>query len=276
MALTVKKLAEMSGVSVRTLHHYDATGLLKPANHGANGYRYYEEPQLLKLQQILFYRELGFGLKEIKQVVARDAFDKIAALKSHRRQLRKKVAGTERLIETIDRTIEHLKGRRRMKLQDFFVGFSPEQQAKHEQNLIERFGDGIRRNLAQSRRRVKEWTQADWQRSGEGFAKICQGMAQAIDRNEAVESTNVQSLVRKHFEWLKQFWTPNRESYEGHGHLIVDSELRKAYEVFAPSLPEFMAQAIGVFVRREWPSSRGSTEKRRPRSSRRTDSDQQA
>ena len=71
MAYTVKKLAAMSGVSVRTLHWYDEVGLLKPAYHGANGYRYYEETQLLTLQQILFYRELGFELKQIKRVLGR-------------------------------------------------------------------------------------------------------------------------------------------------------------------------------------------------------------
>src|SRR6185436_17829254 len=66
MAYTVKQVAAMSGVSVRALHFYDETGLLKPAYLGANGYRFYEEPQLLTLQQILFYRELGFELKQIK------------------------------------------------------------------------------------------------------------------------------------------------------------------------------------------------------------------
>jgi DNA-binding transcriptional MerR regulator len=71
MAFTVKQVAGMSGVSVRTLHFYDETGLLKPASHGANGYRFYEEPQLLTLQQILFYRELGLELKQIKAVLAR-------------------------------------------------------------------------------------------------------------------------------------------------------------------------------------------------------------
>ena len=76
MAYTVKQVAAMSGVSVRTLHFYDETGLLKPAYHGANGYRFYEEPQLLKLQQILFYRELGFELKQIKRILGRRRFRK--------------------------------------------------------------------------------------------------------------------------------------------------------------------------------------------------------
>jgi len=69
MAYTVKQVAEMSGVSVRTLHFYDETGLLRPAYTGANGYRFYEEPQLLTLQQILFYRELKFELKQIKEIL---------------------------------------------------------------------------------------------------------------------------------------------------------------------------------------------------------------
>src|SRR5215208_2492183 len=87
MAYTVKQVAAISGVSVRTLHFYDETGLLKPAYHGANGYRFYEEPQLLTLQQILFYRELGLGLKEILRILGRADFEKIAALESHRRVL---------------------------------------------------------------------------------------------------------------------------------------------------------------------------------------------
>src|SRR5688572_17841922 len=85
MAYTVKQVARMSGVSVRTLHFYDETGLLKPAYLGANGYRFYEEPQLLTLQQILFYRELGFELKQIQQILDRHDFEIVAALQSHRK-----------------------------------------------------------------------------------------------------------------------------------------------------------------------------------------------
>ena len=87
MAYTVKKVAAMSGVSVRTLHFYDETGLLKPAYHGANGYRFCEEAQVLTLQQILFYRELGFELKHIKRILGRADFERVAALQSHREVL---------------------------------------------------------------------------------------------------------------------------------------------------------------------------------------------
>jgi DNA-binding transcriptional MerR regulator/quercetin dioxygenase-like cupin family protein len=124
MSYTVKQVAGISGVSVRTLHFYDEAGLLKPARYGENGYRFYDEPQLLLLQQILFYRELGFELKEIQRILSRAEFEKIAALKSHRVVLQKNIARTRRLIETIDKTIQHLKGRKKMKAEEMFVGFS--------------------------------------------------------------------------------------------------------------------------------------------------------
>src|SRR5258708_7468425 len=97
MAYTVKQVAAMSGVSVRTLHFYDETGLLKPAYLGANGYRFYDEPQLLMLQQILFYRELGLELKQIKDILGRGDFEKVAALQSHRTVLEQNHARTRRL-----------------------------------------------------------------------------------------------------------------------------------------------------------------------------------
>jgi DNA-binding transcriptional MerR regulator len=124
MAYTVKQVAAMSGVSVRTLHFYDETGLLKPAYHGANSYRFYEEPQLLTLQQILFYRELGFELKEIKRILDRPDFQNVAALESHRQVLEKNLTRTRSLIETIDKTIQHLKGTKKMKNEEMFAGFS--------------------------------------------------------------------------------------------------------------------------------------------------------
>lgn len=124
MAYTVKQLAVMSGVTVRTLHFYDEMALLKPAYSKANGYRIYEEPQLLMLQQILFYRELGFELKRIKEILSQRKFDQIAALKSHRQVLEKNVTRTRTLIETIDKTITHLKGKKKMKSEELFMGFS--------------------------------------------------------------------------------------------------------------------------------------------------------
>src|ERR1051326_8864410 len=123
MAYTVKQLAAMAGVTVRTLHFYDEMALLKPAYHKPNGYRFYEEPQLLMLQQILFYRELGFELKQINEILARADFEKVAALQSHRKVLRESLNRTRTLTETIDKTISHLKGARKMKSEELFAGF---------------------------------------------------------------------------------------------------------------------------------------------------------
>ncbi|HEX3599596.1 MAG TPA: cupin domain-containing protein [Lacipirellulaceae bacterium] len=124
MAYTVKQVAAMSGVSIRTLHFYDEVGLLNPAYVGANGYRFYEEPQLLCLQQILFYRELGIELKQIRAILGQPDFEKIAALESHRQVLELNLARTRVLIETIDKTIAHLKGTKIMKTEELFHGFS--------------------------------------------------------------------------------------------------------------------------------------------------------
>ncbi len=107
MAYTVKELAKISGVSVRTLHWYDEIGLLKPAYHGANSYRYYEEVQLLLLQQILFFRELGFNLNDIQNLLSQNDFDNIKALYAHRKVLEKDIARKNSLIATIDKTIQH-------------------------------------------------------------------------------------------------------------------------------------------------------------------------
>lgn len=124
MAYTVKQVAGMSGVSVRTLHFYDEAGLLEPAYTGANGYRFYEEPQLLTLQQILFYRELGFELRQIRQLLGRPDFQRVEALRSHRAAMEERLARTRRLLETIDHTIDHLEGRKPMQSEQIFAGFT--------------------------------------------------------------------------------------------------------------------------------------------------------
>jgi DNA-binding transcriptional MerR regulator len=251
MAYTVKKLAALSGVSVRTLHFYDEADLLKPAFYGANGYRFYEEPQLLTLQQILFYRELGFELKQIKRILQRSDFEKITALKSHRKVLEKNLVQTRQLIETIDKTIDHLKGKAKMKGEEMFVGFSPEEQARHERYLISRFGEPMKDEIARSKEKVKDWKRADWEKSGSVFNEICRDLVSAMEQKQSENSQAVQSIIQRHFEWLKNFWTPTRVSYTGHSHLITDSELRKPYEAFHPQLPEFTAAAIRVFAQKE-------------------------
>jgi DNA-binding transcriptional MerR regulator len=123
-AYTVRQVARLSGVSVRALHFYDEIGLLKPAYQAPNGYRFYQEPQLLTLQQIMFYRELGFELKQIMDILGRPDFEKVKALMAHREVLQETLARTRTLLQTIDRTAEHLKGGKEMSGEEMFVGFS--------------------------------------------------------------------------------------------------------------------------------------------------------
>ncbi len=124
MPYTVKKLAKLSGLSIRTLRFYDTIGLLKPAYYGDNNYRYYEDEQILLLQQILFYRELGFSLNDIQKIVSSDDFNKIDALISHKQVLAQNLDRTKQLIKTIDQTIAHLRGKITMRDEELFVGFA--------------------------------------------------------------------------------------------------------------------------------------------------------
>lgn len=124
MVYTVKKLAKISGISIRTLRFYDEIGLLKPAYYGDNNYRYYEEEQLLMLQQILFYRELSFPLNDIQKIINSDDFNKIDSLISHKQVLAQNIDQTKKLIKTIDQTIAHLKGKITMRDEELFTGFA--------------------------------------------------------------------------------------------------------------------------------------------------------
>src|SRR3990167_10916374 len=156
MSYTVKKLAQLSGISVRTLHFYDEIGLLKPAYYGGNNYRYYEEEQLLLLQQILFYRELGFPLNDIQKILSSDRFNKIEALESHKKILNNDLSRTQNLIKTIDKTIAHLRGEIKMKDEELYYGFDSEKQKEHEKYLVD---EGIvsQEFLDTCNKKIKNW-----------------------------------------------------------------------------------------------------------------------
>ena len=210
MVYTVTKLAKISGVSVRTLHWYDRVGLLKPAYHGANGYRYYEEDELLILQQILFFRELGFELKQIEKILKRNDFDKMKALSSHRQILQKNVERTKKLIKTIDLTIEHLKGIKKMKDHEIYLGFSNEKQDEYQKYLINRFGDKIEDSIKESSEKVNNMTKEDFEKSKKDWIHILDDLAKQWKKQASAGSSEVQKIIRNHYEWLKNYWTPDR------------------------------------------------------------------
>src|SRR5258708_18674088 len=144
MELTVKRLSKLAGVSVRTLHFYDEIGLLRPGRVGANGYRYYGQAALLRLQQILFYKELGLSLEEIADVLDQPDFDVAAALVAHRRALEQRLGRLRGLIATVDRTIAYLMGDTTMNEQELFAACGDEQQAEYEIEAEARWGQGVR------------------------------------------------------------------------------------------------------------------------------------
>ena len=146
MMYTVKKLSRLAGVSVRTLHYYDEIGVLKAQSRNASGYRQYNEEATTCLQQIMFFRELGFSLGEIKKIIARPDFDAVEALKTHRILLEKKAERINSLLATVDKTIEKLKGESQMQIKEYYEGFSGEQIEKYRQEVRERWGEVTLRN----------------------------------------------------------------------------------------------------------------------------------
>lgn len=253
MAYTVKQLAELSKISIRTLHFYDEIRLLKPAYHGANGYRFYEEEQLLVLQQILFFRELGFELKQIQKVLGRGDFDKAAALTSHKKVLQESLKRTKELIMTIDKTIEHLKGSKKMKDQEMYVGFSKEKQLEYQAYLKNRIGED-HPSFTQSEKNVKHWTKQEWEDSSKEFGIICEELAKLMKKDFVADSSEVQIVIKKHYDWLKQYWTPNRESYVGLGQGYIEFEWKKTFEPYDlnhPKLAQFFAEGMRVFAESE-------------------------
>jgi DNA-binding transcriptional MerR regulator len=239
------------------LHFYDEIGLLKPARVGENHYRHYEEEQLLALQQILFFRELGFGLKKIQDVVCSPGFDRIEALQTHREVLLKKRARMADLIRTIDQTIERLKGGKRMKTKmtdkTLYQGFAPEKQAEYEEYIKNKFGIDNQAWI-ESQRRVKKFTKTDWEKNGKEWDAICRDLAVELAKGRAASSASVQAVIRRHHTWLKKFWIPNRESYAGLGEGYTSFEWKNAFAAHDskhPKLASYMADAMRVFAEHE-------------------------
>jgi DNA-binding transcriptional MerR regulator len=255
-ALTVSEVARLSGVSVRTLHHYDEVGLLKPAHVGANGYRYYGDDELLRLQQILFHRELGFPLEAIGKVLDAPGFDRIAALKAHREALVGQARRYRRLVRTIDQTLAALEGETKMDEKGIYAGFDfdPEKQAAREARLVERFGDGVRPAIEKSLEFMASTGQAELQARKAEQEAIEAGVVEALRSGLPADGARVQGLMRRHHAWVAAWWgvAPDKPRFEGLGAVYVDDpEFRARYDGVAPGLAEYLAHAMKVFAAAE-------------------------
>jgi len=156
---SIAEVARMSKVTSRTLRHYDDIGLLSPAYVGSNGYRYYRQEQLLRLQRLLLLRELGLGLGVIAEVLDGQC-DQVAALRRHKKWLYAERDRLGQLAGTVSRTIRQLQGGEQMTAPELFEGFA-DRQAQYEAELVEQHGEGVREHFRTAREATKDWTGQD-------------------------------------------------------------------------------------------------------------------
>jgi len=249
MTYTVKELAKLSGVSIRTLHFYHEIGLLIPARVGENGYRYYEAEELLQLQQILFYRELGFPLEEIQQILGSSDFDKVAALTSHRKMLVQANQRTKALIHTIDQTIASLQGGKSMKANELYLGFDPVKQAEYEKYWTSKGGEEAQRMIQESKGNTKGWKKSDYDSVAVEFENLDRKMTEELKQGEPASSPKVQAVVRSHYQLIQKFFQPNRTVYAGLGQMYTEHpDFRARYDAHHPRLAEYWANAMKCFA----------------------------
>ena len=243
---TVKQLARLAGITPRTLHYYDEIGLLKPSQVGDNGYRYYGEDALLRLQQVLLYRELDMPLENIKEIMGRRDFDVLGALESHRTELHRRIAQLERLVSTVDMTILHVKGKKEMSKQQYFEGFSDEQQAEYEKEALQMYDPAT---VKASAKKWKSYTPAEKQRIGEEGNAVYAAFLKAMPKGPA--SPEAQACVvswRRHMDY---FWTPNEVQLmalaEGYNQ---DPRFKANFDKIHPQLAEFLRDAVKIYLKK--------------------------
>ncbi len=241
---TVKQLSKMAGVTPRTLHHYDDIGLLKPSRVGDNGYRYYGEEALLRLQQILFYREMDMPLDDIRKIMGRRDFDVQKALESHKDALSKQIERLNRLLGTVDNTINHLKGRRIMSDNKFFEGFSEQEQEKYALEAEQLYGESVR----ESNRKWKSYPVAKKEAIMAEGSAIYKEIIASIPKG--ANSPQVQALIERWHRHLENFWVPNLDQLMGLANGYNDDPRFKAnFDKMDPRLAEFMREAVGIYVK---------------------------
>jgi MerR family transcriptional regulator, thiopeptide resistance regulator len=247
MAWSIAEVARMSGVTARALRHYDAIGLLAPAYIGANGYRYYEDEQLLRLQQILLLREFGLGLGEIALAIC-SAPDTVAAL---RRQHARLVAEQNRmstLAQTVARTIAQLEGGDPMsqpqinRPENLFEGFDP---AAYEAEARERWPEQYARAAEVAAAMSPEEMEASQQEVTANMIR----MAELMAAGKAPGDPDVQAQVDEHYRWVSRAWTPSAEAYRNLGRMYSgDERFRANYEKITVGLAEFQRDAMAIYA----------------------------
>ncbi|MGL5831594.1 MAG: MerR family transcriptional regulator [Candidatus Altimarinota bacterium] len=244
MSYTVQQLAKLAGVSVRTLHHYDQIGLLKPARVEKNGYRKYEERELLQLQQILFFRELDFPLEEVMRVMTAPGFDLKAALNDQRKLIELKKKRLNGLIKTIDKTINKLNQKNQMKDEELYGSFDKDEMNQYAEEAKQRWGhtDAYK----QSQERYAKMSKEDLQKLKEDGEKWCAKLATMMDLDPA--GAEVQAMIAEHYNSLRTWYEPNLKMYRGLADMYVaDARFTAYYDKHAPGLAKFLQAAMHAY-----------------------------
>lgn len=240
---TVKKLSKLAGVSIRTLHHYDEIGLLKPQSRAESGYRYYGQNELLRLQQILFYRELDYPLKEIKKVLDDPEFDLVQSLEFHKMELKKRSSRLSGLLLTIDKTIVKLKNQEIMNEEEMYEGFTDVDVKAMRNEAIRKYGDD---EVLSAEQKVKAMGKEKWKEVQVEGDAICDRIVKLMDLLPS--STEVQNEIANHYRHTSIFYEVSEERYRGLGKMYIEDERFTAhFEKFGNGLAEFLHKAIEVF-----------------------------
>ncbi len=240
MRYTVQQLADLAGVSVRTLHHYDEIKLLCPARK-SNSYRSYGEAELLRLQQILFFRELEFPLEDIRTMLDKPGFDMTTALKEHRVQIEKKRQRLAGLLVTVDKTLAKLSGKKEMTDDELFEAFWEKHETEYAAEAEQRWGNTDA--WKQSKERTKHLTKEDYKRMSKDADAFMKTLAACIDSGP--KSPGTQTLIHQHYESLRTFYDPSPELYRGLANMYVqDDRFRAYYDKYDPRMADFMREAM--------------------------------
>ncbi|MFK4687289.1 MerR family transcriptional regulator [Streptomyces pristinaespiralis] len=244
----IAEVARMSGVTARTLRHYDEIGLLPPARTGANGHRYYEEHQLLLLQQILVLRALGLGLPEIGRILA-EQVDEVEALRGHHRRLLAERDRLEALAGTVRRTIAELEQSRKdgtpmtaiNRPENLFEGVRP---AQYEESLHD-----FPEHAEAIARKVAAMTEQDVEAGQRERTAQMIRLAELMAGGHPAGAEPVQAEVDAQYRALSELRAVSAEEYRAIGRSCVDNDAwRAAYEAIAPGLAAYQRDAIEAYV----------------------------
>ena len=244
MSLTVGAVARLAGVTVRTLHHYDDIGLLKASNRTDAGYRRYADADLDRLQRILFYRELGFGLDQIKSVMTDGNADAVAHLRRQHAMLLDRIGRLERMATAVKKAMEARTMGISLTSEERFEVFGDFNPDDHAAEVEERWGGT--EPYRESARRAASYTKADWQRiKAEGQAAIEQVVG-AMNAGSPADGDEAMDGAEAHRRQINDaFYELSYEMHVGLAEMyLADARFRATYEKIAPGLAQYLHDAI--------------------------------